>query len=191
MIAAGESASEAAHPPAPASAAGPSGAGGEARRFPLVRVLVGLVLVGAALCVVFLPRGTERLELTWVVRELPGGGARPVSVRSVRPGRAYRLMVGLRPGRGAPQGSSLGCSSASRPRISVGASDVLVFENPAGFLHSPGDAVPLDFTVSESASPGPVPLLIRAEAELLARSGVRVRSAEVAKTVTLTVTRGD
>ncbi len=191
MIAEGESASSAATPPPPASAAGQSGAERGPRPFPLVRVLVGLVLVAVALCVVFLPRGAESLEMTWDVQELPGGGARPVSVRSVRPGRAYRLMVGLRPGRGAPQGSSLVCSSASRPRVSAGASDVLVFENTAGFLHSPGDAVPLDFTVSEGASPGPVPLLIRAEAELLARSGVRVRSAEMAKTVTLTVTRGD
>jgi hypothetical protein len=152
--------------------------------------VLGLVLVGVALFVTLPSRADRRLEVSWFLVEAPAAGGGAARVEGVRPGGAYRLVVSLRPGPDAPEGSSLVCGSGSRPRISVGAADHLVFENAAGFLHTPDDSVPLDFTVREDAPPGPVGLVIRAEAELAAKRGVRARGAVLVQAVTVTVTGG-
>jgi hypothetical protein len=157
------------------------------RRLSPLRVLAGLALVAVALGLVLWPRD-PRLELDWRLEGPVAGGEGFRQLEEVRPGGAGRILVRLRPGRGAPEGARLLCDAHSRPRVEVvaGGGD-LVFARAVEHLITDDDEVAFDFTVEKDAAPGPRELRLRAAAELVAPGSAVVVSAALERPVRVIV----
>lgn len=148
----------------------------EKRRFPLARAALGLLLTAGALVLVFWPRSGEQLAVTWRVEPA-----------DLAPGSGGVLMIAVKPGPGAPEGSRLVCNENSWPSVVVTAPADIVFRSRVGFLHDPDDAVPLEFTVGASAPPGEREITVSVEAELAVEGEAVTRVAKLRRTITLTI----
>ena len=144
------------------------------RGFPLARAALGLLLTAGALALAFWPRSEEQLAVTWRVE--PAGLA---------PGSDGVLMIAIKPGPGAPEGSRLVCNEKSWPAVTVTAPADVVFRSKIGFLHDQDDEVPLEFTVKQSAPPGEREITVSVAAELAVEGGTVTRAAKLRRRITL------
>ena len=147
------------------------------RGFPLARAALGLVLAAGALALVFWPRAEDQLAVAW--RFEPAG---------IAPGTAGSLLVSVKPGPGAPEGSRLVCNEDCRPSVVVAAAPAdVVFKSGIGSLHARDDEVPLDFTVKEGAAPGEREVVLHVEAELTAAGKTITWPTKLRRSITLTI----
>ncbi len=146
------------------------------RGFPLVRAALGLVLAAGALALVFWPRSDEQLAVAWRVEPA-----------SPAPGSGGVLMIAIKPGPDAPEGSRLVCNEKSRPSVAVTAPADIVFRSRVGFLHGPDDEVPLEFTVKQGAPPGEREITVSVAAELAVEGETVTRPARLRRSITITI----
>ncbi len=146
------------------------------RRFPLARAALGLLLAAGALGLAFWPRSGEQLAVAWRVE--PAG---------LSPGSGGVLMIAVKPGPDAPEGSRLVCNEKSWPRVVVTAPADVVFRSGIGFLHKRDDQVPLEFTVKENATPGEREIIVSVAAELAVEGEAVTRTAKLRRSITFTI----
>lgn len=147
------------------------------RRFPVARVLLGLVLVAGAVAVVLWPRGLQ-LKADWrLAADEVAPGNKAVEIDAVHAGESAVLGVTVKAGPQAPEGARLVCNAQSRPRILVMAPAGISFERTRGFAHDVEDEIPMRFSVEKSMPPGRHELDLYVEAELAVDGSAVVRTA--------------
>ncbi len=165
----------------------PPGAPQAPRRFPFVRLVLGVLLVAVAIALVMWPRG-EQLDLSWRLAESLVGAEQPVrELPHVAAGESAALRIRIKTGPDAPKGARLVCNAQSRPRVRVSGARGLVFERPGGAALDPGDEIPVMFTVEEDAAPGPREVTIDVEAELEVEGQAVLRTARLRREITVKV----
>ena len=152
-----------------------NGTRGISRSALLLRVVIGLVLVGTALVLTIGSR-RNRLEILvdFLPQSVPAGGNGIMSVR-------------IRPREEAAEGSRLVFSAASRPQISVRAPEGISFGRPVDYIHDSRDHLPMDFSVDRGLAPGDYQLEVTASAEFLPGDADMVVPVKQKSTVTLSV----
>jgi hypothetical protein len=173
-------------PPAPAAATAPDSPQAP-RRFPVVRVGLGLLLVAGAIALVMWPRG-QQLELSWRLTESLPRSKQPVrELQEVAAGESAALRMIIKTGPDAPQGARLVCNAQSRPRVLISGGRDLVFARAVAVALDPGDEIPVMFTVEEGAVPGPREVTIDVEAELEVKGQAVLRSVGLRRKITVKV----
>ncbi len=157
------------------------------RRFPVARVMLGLVLVAGAITVVFWPRGQE-LDISWrLTTDEIGSEGNTGDIEAVPAGGTALLRVGIKPGPQAPEGAQLLCGAQVRPRILIKAPEGIAFDRVRGFAHEVDEEIPMRFRVEKSVRPGAYALDLYVEAELIVEGRPVVRAATLRRTIVIKV----
>ena len=142
------------------------------RRVLWPRVLIGAALAAGAVACVFWSVRRDALKIT--VRLDPP---------AVAPGAVGRLLLGVEPGLGAPEGAQVG----GRPTATVTAPPEVVFDRPHDYFLTSREILSMPFKVAPNAAPGQRRIAVRIEAELTGAEDGFTRPAWTRAEVELTI----